>query len=685
MEDSNPVSCDQVLQAERAALRPEGGGTPLRALCISGGGIRSATFALGALQRMAEQGLLQQFDYLSTVSGGGYIGGWLTAWIQRAGGLEKIAPALAPNALPAAGAPDPVEHLRDYNNYLTPRLGALSADTWTLAATVARNVFLNWLVFVPLLLAVLMIPRLWLGMVRGGLHAPAGLVGGLPWLAAALLTVGLWNVLRYLPGVGGINHSTPQFLRWALAPIVTAGMALAAYEALRPVALTPTVLGGLAPCLAVWLGYSLWVVVKPDLKVKRQPWRWHELMALGLAVVVLGMGIGFSAWLAQDRVVTSSWPAQATLAVPLLLLGFSLSGAVFVGLSSHVLGTQDREWMARAAAYLSMAVTVWLVGFGAVLLAPAWVWGHPWQKWGAALLGGGSGWASSFLGYRAPAAGVNGAGAGAGAGPKLRDLVLKLAPLAFLVLLAMGLAMLTDRMLAATWSKVVDWRTPLALVAARPWTVSLAWMLWFAALAWAMARYININKFSLQGMYRDRLIRAYLGASNTDGNANRFTGFATNDDLAMHCLNVGLRPLHVLNLTLNVVAGERLAWQQRKAEPFTVTALHCGSPALGYRGSEQYGGEGGITLGTAIATSGAAASPNMGYHSSPLVGFIMTLFNVRLGAWFGNPGAAGAKTWTQAGPHSAVRSLVREALGQTTDTSDYVYLSDGGHFENLAV
>src|SRR5438552_15549216 len=55
------------------------------ALCISGGGIRSATFALGVLQGLARCGLLGKFHYLSTVSGGGYIGAWLSAWIHRAG------------------------------------------------------------------------------------------------------------------------------------------------------------------------------------------------------------------------------------------------------------------------------------------------------------------------------------------------------------------------------------------------------------------------------------------------------------------------------------------------------------------------------------------------------------------------------------------------------------------------
>src|SRR5439155_6129899 len=53
------------------------------ALCLSGGGIRSATFGLGVLQGLAARGLLGKFDYLSTVSGGGYIGSWLSAWVHR--------------------------------------------------------------------------------------------------------------------------------------------------------------------------------------------------------------------------------------------------------------------------------------------------------------------------------------------------------------------------------------------------------------------------------------------------------------------------------------------------------------------------------------------------------------------------------------------------------------------------
>ncbi len=122
----------------------------------------------------------------------------------------------------------------------------------------------------------------------------------------------------------------------------------------------------------------------------------------------------------------------------------------------------------------------------------------------------------------------------------------------------------------------------------------------------------------------------------------------------MRDLRTGFKPFHVVNVALNLVSGQRLAWQQRKAQSFTVSPLHSGNYELGYRDSAEYGGRDGITLGTAVTISGAAASPSMGYHSSPVKGFVMTLLNARLGAWLGNPGDAGERTWRQDGPRSAV-------------------------------
>jgi hypothetical protein len=84
-----------------------------------------------------------------------------------------------------------------------------------------------------------------------------------------------------------------------------------------------------------------------------------------------------------------------------------------------------------------------------------------------------------------------------------------------------------------------------------------------------------------------------------------------------------------------------------------------------------------------MAISGAAFTSNMGYHSSPTITFVMTLFNVRLGWWLGNPGRD--DVWTRPGPESSSGVFMDEMLGLTDDENAWVYLSDGGHFDNLGL
>jgi hypothetical protein len=119
---------------------------------------------------------------------------------------------------------------------------------------------------------------------------------------------------------------------------------------------------------------------------------------------------------------------------------------------------------------------------------------------------------------------------------------------------------------------------------------------------------------------------------------------------------------------------------------------------MGFRKIEEYAGgkdawnrgwQKSMSLGGAMAISGAAASPNMGYSSSPTIPFLMALFNVRLGAWFGNPGPAGSRripySYGRSAPLQANRPFINGALGLTDDTHPYVYLSDGGHLKTWAL
>jgi len=725
MPDTKPLGVDEVLRGEQETLRSRGGEPASRAaLCISGGGIRSATFGLGAIQSLAQHGLLAQFDYLSTVSGGGYIGSWLTAWANRVRGIENVVPRLRRDAPPPGpGEPDPVQHLRDYNSYLTPRLGALSTDVWTLLATVLRNILLNWMVLIPLLMAVLMVPRLYatalsfpelyFGRVIFATDPPnygdraLDVIAtspfvhyGLPFLSMALFGVALLNTLRYLPGVGGRDHSSFDYVVKVLAPLVLAVLTFLMVDSLYYLGkdyadhtnLREVLWWMVAPCAGAWLLYLPFHRggIRERLRLFFGP--------LSLAIAAMAAGTGAATWAATNYVLWSpdphkspSWAEYVTLGPPTMLLGFCLGTVLFAGLSSRFLADEDREWMSRGVAGGLLFAAAWTAVCTLVLVLPQWALG--WRTWAHTVVAAG-GAVSAWLSTSGGSAAAN-ANPGA-ARPQGRARVLsalgEVAPLVFLALLAGGLSIFTNILLqgahglaglplAGPEGQAVSWRDHYGMLTRSDPRVIAALMAAFIVLSWIMARYVNINTFSLHGMYRDRLVRAYLGASNPDRKASRFTDFASTDDLPMTSLQT--RPFHVVNLTLNLVAGSRLAWQQRKAASFTVSPLHSGSADVGYRPSSEYGG--GITLGTAVALSGAAASPNMGYHSSPVAAFIMTLFNARLGSWLGNPGPPGERTWKQPGPLSAIRSLVKEALGQTSDQSEYVYLSDGGHFENLGL
>ena len=140
-------------------------------LALSGGGIRSATFSLGVLQRLAKEGCLKHVDYLSTVSGGGYIGGSLT-WLlsdkvrnPNKGKVDGKDFRTTSDKFPY-GVEDPREerlrenesnilkHLRLHGKYLTPGKGI---TTLSLIAVILRGILLNLLVWLPLVVALMVV------------------------------------------------------------------------------------------------------------------------------------------------------------------------------------------------------------------------------------------------------------------------------------------------------------------------------------------------------------------------------------------------------------------------------------------------------------------------------------------------------------------------------------------------
>jgi hypothetical protein len=174
----------------------------LKGVCFSGGGIRSATFNLGVLQAIAAEKKLGAIDYLSTVSGGGYIHQFLASWIACED-LATVQEQLAP--LPGASGrtvwPDPLRWLRRYSNYLTPKKGLLTADTWVAVSVWLRNTILNQIVLVSTLLFVLLVPHMPLLWFDPASQTSSPVTGGLlPAISIIVLflfaAVSLYQALR---------------------------------------------------------------------------------------------------------------------------------------------------------------------------------------------------------------------------------------------------------------------------------------------------------------------------------------------------------------------------------------------------------------------------------------------------------------------------------------------------------
>jgi hypothetical protein len=773
----------------------------LAGLAFSGGGIRSATFNLGVLQGLAQYNKVRLFDYLSTVSGGGYIGNWLEAWILRAGkdhahppateaekmrhGIDVVEEELRPARTERKKSveerewqdqkshtePPPIRFLRDYSNYLTPRLGALGADTWTVIAIYLRNLLLNQSILVLFLFALLLLPYIavWL---TGALRVEWPWVQ--PVVALLLLTGALSVGARNLRGLTGAEQKPdpakpwrpPQQQFWVILTIVTpiflAGWLLTAWlwayaETWVNARTLNWPLGGMAllgvPLIISWF-------FAPSQKDATGTMRFAKVFWMAESLVT-GAVSGYLMLAAVHLVFqpVKSWCGagwhELCLGVPLTMLVFLAAAVVQMGLMGRSFCDPYREWWARVAGWIFILTIVWTAGFALAFYAPLGVlWLRGWLK------AAGLAWIGTTLvgvlgGKSEKTGGLDAGGA--------KVVLLSITPYVFIVgllsLLSLSLELILARLfvaqelLAGVWhqllaespgvEKAVDWvlkvsgsvnsgiltlnatTTSLPQSAAHtiPAYVDAHFSLLYMVTTWGLiplcagllaacvilSYCVDLNEFSMNLMYRNRLVRCYLGATHEKRSASPFSGFDCRDDLFLSTLRSSdfySGPLPILNGTLNLVNTRDLAWQERKAESFPMTPLRCGFDTwieqtnlernykrenikgeiakYAYRPAARYGyADGGFYVGTAMSISGAAASPNMGYHSVPSLALLMTFFNVRLGFWAGNP--RNEVTWKYPGPRIGLGQLISELFGLTSDTARYVYLSDGGHFENLGI
>jgi hypothetical protein len=711
----------EAVAARRAALDRCGMDTGMLdhetlGIAFSGGGIRSATISLGIAQALARHKRLLAFDYMSTVSGGGYFGSFLRSLYVPAdarGPKGKIAPcdpwrfAFANDVLesephrrtvdsptnPGESVANPIWWLREHSRYLAPN-GA--TDFVFAMSHIARNWVAMLYVFVVAMVALFVVQMAVVGLVvwrtRLGsnveiqMHWPYlfrqwGTISPLviPAVVALFLSlsvgVAFWMTEAmhlnpsWLTGRRNMNAAARQphlyFLgTWVLTVAALAVLYTAVHHAERPLWFRDW--GTIAP-VAGWifdLG-GIFVIAMLTWAIVAFIW-----------VVVFGetkhgFGAGFFRLLKGKLSVNPT--AELRRILTLWLTWMNVAFASFVLLAAidttaiwlHDFGTLGTSWSGFSA-------------ISATILLPV----------------------AAYLIKKVPD------WAGKASGGKFRPshgFVRGLMLLAGVLLFAIT-AVLADAVVhRALWiGPSIRGEIDEATFAVFGLIVAI-----LAILTGKSDGFINLS--SLHGFYASRLTRAYIGASNLErlamsgpdtrlghGNAavsvNKLQDYI---DTGVYQCSPLPAPIHLINVTLNETIGaSSLVDRARKGALMTfapegvIIGAKAGSdePAADWDQLRDGHSEP-LSVGQLCAISGAAAAAGMGRMTTLGGALSFTFANVRLGYWWMR-GHALRKPWTTprwsylAIPVETFLYLFNEMTARYSRRYRRLYLSDGGHFEN---
>jgi hypothetical protein len=616
-------------------------------IALSGGGIRSATFALGVLQALAQHDLLRRFDYLSTVSGGGYIGTsltWLTSRLAAKPpqtdedesddaenqvevpslpasgfglGPSDPEPAFAgnpPEKRPAPfpyGSDDPqaarepdqakatramLRYLRQHGNYLTPGEGITLTSV---IVVLLRGMILNLLVWIPIVAAVM---------------------GTLILLSAP--------------------HVPDTVLRWVPAPLTEFA------RSIYPAQWAPTWLaefvGDISPPLKSEVKAPA-SVAEPAGTISPPQLESPKLYSFGV-MLATAIYLFLGCVLAFANYSLATWPGHK-------------SSRSFLGGTKYGWRRLFERWM---------RVPFWTISVLLMLASVPFV-------------------AGEFRGWLL--------------GPSFSLIGLASASLAFGSTLQhpkrswIGAACLLYGILLISF--LFGWWAAegAPLLGIPPFAVlSAAFIL---AIVTGFA--VNLNLISFHYFYRDRLMEAFLPdvdqALRNRMAPARQADSATLSSMCDHRHPVG--PYHIINASIVLNKSNERAYRLRGSDNFILSPLYCGSNATGWQSTGRYMGDE-LTVPTAMAISGAPALPWLGNGSTavtrnPLVRNVMALMNLRSGYWVPNPNDESRRSRFRRSCTKSFRPNyfdpnLKEVLGLgLTEESPACLLSDGGQFENLAL
>lgn len=645
------------LGVEAEAASPERCG-----LALSGGGIRSATFSLGVLQALSRHRCLDRIDYLSTVSGGSYIGSFFGALYvppaERFGNEPIDEDAFLADPLNCERGREAVMRLREFGRYLTP--GGLS-DTLFGMSLIARNWIAVHLVIgmVPLILffGLQLIPtdafvRL-SGSPEGALQPGSSmlLLGALvSAVLAAALAAGYW----FSPREAVATHRLERLLS---LPLVATSAATAAVWVVvvrsrgLPATLTSPV-GALllVPALAL-LSYAITLarhgkaqpLDEKNVADKRAAATQAEdkvraKMTRSLATANKFL-IGFLAWFVIDTLGKS--------------VGWSVVSAV-----QHFDEVQRRalneNFWASAIVFLDY---FWPL---LVVLAPLalTIWAHRGLRHGT-----GPGWLSrpagqTFLGFS-------------------------------ILFLWMVVWTAIAVQIAAFYGH--DWlRCTLILVA----------MVVIAVVQCFLYGFLNLS--SLVTLYAARLKRAYVGASNPSPQKGGYdidrpgdlvpmpTYYGVEPAPGQPATLVQARPVHLINVTVAQTEPEgasHVVAYDRKGKPMHLSPAGIvfeagGAGSVDHRAFKDAED---LSLSNWTAISGAAASTAIGSMTSLGLSVLAMMANVRLGYWWKHDTSAAKGKGLRSRRDTVLGYLYSEfssSFDTSMDRQRRWYLTDGGHFEN---
>lgn len=671
-DDFNSVFKAEVadLRKRREAMEVDGAikDTPdadnnLVGLALSGGGIRSATFNLGLIQALFRMRVLHCVDYLSTVSGGGYIGSCLTTLLnsmpvghspkelwgdehfplgreviknesveascgpkreeavsqnvqERSDECEPPREKNQPRQEMYGKEKPPVRHLRYNSNYLTADANGFigTLRPFMVFFTGAAQ---NLLLLLPYLALTTLILSSYFLIAP---EKPVSLRSDWPYLKRApdFSKTSAIKTFDETLQVYGMAAKTLETEVYAVTD--SSSLSFATYEERIKTARS------LAPARIAALEDS---VKRLDNGVKERWWAtFHTPMLLFALVTLVSLFFGgLFRGAFGSRYLIVRWLTAGFLAST-VILALHLYGVAIV---------YWRDWDFSTS-----------IGF-----AP--LWGLILTKLVPVLFGSSLTGKNSF-------------------GTKLVPvLVGLLVPLFILWLMGHAIAWLVlTSPSESTFIPTQGWTGILFLTAA-------------TGILFLVSLLINLNVVSPHSFYRDQLSHAYLIGHASEAFAP-FGKVRYTDDLKLSSLRSERGPYHIINTTLSLTTSlpdpkSKTEGVFRTGESFILSKGYCGSRETGYRLTSDYEEhDSHLNLGTAMAVSAAAANIGMAQNNMWWLRLLMGLLNIRLGYWVRHPKKVGEGIF----PPNSIQAM-RELLGAYGKNNAYVNLSDGGHFDNIGV